>query len=332
MEPTVSVTSPAPRRPRLLMTGVPPADVRQRAQALFDLVVWEASEAIGDRLLDHVQGMDALVVMPGDPLDAATIARLPASVQVLGTYSVGTDHVDLQAASARGLRVFHTPDVLTEAVADLTLFLVVAAARDTTSAEQALRNGQWGRWAPTGMLGRSLQGLRLGVFGMGRIGQAVAARARPFGLAIHYHNRTPLPEHLALGATYHGTLDALCCHSDVLCVCAPSSPALKGAINAERLALLPPGALLVNVARGDLVDEEALFAHMATGRLSGVAMDVYRNEPRIDPRWLAMPRTTLLPHIGSATHEVRSAMGLLVLNGVASHFGLASGGCCANPT
>lgn len=327
----MSTQTPSAPRPRLLITGMPPQDVIARASTLFDLSLWEEPAAIGGQLLSRVQGQDALIVMPGDRLDATTMAQLPASVQVLGTYSVGTDHVDLQAATQRGLRVFHTPDVLTEAVADLTLFLVIAAARDTSAAERTLREGRWGRWAPTSMLGRSLQGLRLGIFGMGRIGQAVAARARPFGLSIHYHNRSALPDGLALGATYHPTLDDLARHSDVLCVCAPSTPALRGAINAQRLALLPDGAMLVNVARGDLVDEEALFAHMATGRLSGVAMDVYRNEPRIDPRWLALERTTLLPHIGSATQEVRTAMGMLVLDGVASHFGLASGGRCANP-
>lgn len=313
------------------MTGIPPDDVKAYAQSFFDLSIWQEVAPIGAQLLDRVAGMDALVVMPGDKLDAATIAALPASVKVLGTYSVGTDHVDLKAASAKHLRVFHTPDVLTEAVADLALFLIIGAARDTTAAEKTLREGRWGRWAPTSMLGRSLQGLRLGIFGMGRIGQAIAARARPFGLSIHYHNRSELRPDQALGATYHATLEALMTHSDVLCICAPSAPELKGAINAQRLALLPQNAMLVNVARGDLVDEEALFSHVATGRLSGLAMDVYRNEPRIDPRWLDLPHTTLLPHIGSATHEVRSAMGMLVVDGVASHFGLGRGGHCANP-
>ena len=318
-------------RPRLLMTGIPPDDVKVYAQNFFELTIWQEPTPIGTQLLDRVANMDALVVMPGDRLDAATIAALPSSVKVLGTYSVGTDHLDLQAATAKNLRVFHTPDVLTEAVADLALFLIIAAARDTTSAEKTLRDGRWGRWAPTSMLGRSLQGLRLGIFGMGRIGQAIATRARPFGMSIHYHNRSMLAPDQAKGASYHATLDALMACSDVLCICAPSAPELKGVINTHRLALLPQNAILVNVARGDLVDEEALFAHMSSGHLSGIAMDVFRNEPNIDPRWLALPHTTLLPHIGSATHEVRSAMGTLVVDGVASHFGLGRGGHCANP-
>ncbi|MCM2297055.1 D-glycerate dehydrogenase [Rhodoferax sp.] len=327
----MNTTTPSIKRPRLLMTGIPPDDVKVYTQTFFDLTIWQEATPIGAQLLDRVAGMDALVVMPGDKLDVATIAALPASVKVLGTYSVGTDHVDLKAATAKNLHVFHTPDVLTEAVADLALFLIIAAARDTSSAEKTLRDERWGRWAPSSMLGRSLQGLHLGIFGMGRIGQAVAARARPFGMSIHYHNRSELAPDQAKGASYYATLDELMACSDVLCICAPSAPELKGAINAHRLALLPQNAMLVNVARGDLMDEEALFTHMSLGRLSGIAMDVYRNEPNIDPRWLALPRTTLLPHIGSATREVRSAMGMLVVDGVASHFGLGSGGHCANP-
>lgn len=329
---TSPFTSTLARRPRLLMTGVPPASVLARAESQFDLKLWREPGPIGAALQEQVQGCDALVVMPGDRLDAATMAALPASVQVLGTYSVGTDHIDLSAASGRGLSVFHTPDVLTEAVADLTLFLVIAAARGTSAAERTLREGRWGHWTPTSMLGRSLQGLRLGVFGMGRIGAAVAARAKPFGMLLHYHNRTRLTSEREFGACFHDSLDGLMAHSDVLCLCAPSAPELRGAINLERLQLLPPGALLVNVARGDLIDEEGLFAHAASGRLGGIATDVFRNEPRIDARWLTLPDATLLPHIGSATDEVRTAMGMLVLSGVASHFGMGTGGRCANPS
>jgi glyoxylate reductase len=252
-------------------------------------------------------------------------------VQVLGTYSVGLDHIAVASATARGLPVFHTPDVLTEAVAELALFLVIAAARGTTNAERTLRDGRWGPWAPTSMLGRSLQGQRLGIFGMGRIGSGVARRAQPFGMALHYHNRTRLAPQREFGATYHASLDDLMAHSDVLCVCAPSAPELRGCIDARRLAQLPRSALIVNVARGDLIDEAALFDAVAQGRLGGVATDVFRNEPTIDHRWLTLPNATLLPHIGSATDEVRTAMGMLVLDGILSHFGIGSGGCCANP-
>lgn len=318
-------------RPRLLMTGVPPAAVLARAESRFDLKVWRHDKPIGEALNAQLDGCDALVVMPGDRLNADAIAALPASVQVLGTYSVGTDHIDLHAATARRLPVFHTPDVLTDAVAELALFLIIAAARHTTGAERTLREGRWGPWSPTSMLGRSLKSLRLGIFGMGRIGAAVAERALPFGMTIHYHNRTRLKPAMERGAIFHATLDDLMAHSDVLCICAPSTPELKRSINSERLNRLPKGAMVVNVARGDLIDEDALFDCVARGHLGSIATDVYCNEPAIDARWLGLDRATLLPHIGSATEEVRQAMGMLVLDGVASHFGEPVRGCCINP-
>jgi glyoxylate reductase len=318
-------------RPRLLLTGVPPAAVLARAESQFDLKVWCQDKPIGAALNAQLNGCDALVVMPGDRLNAETIAALPASVQVLGTYSVGTDHIDLNAATARRLPVFHTPDVLTDAVADLAIFLIIAAARHTSGAERILRDGRWGPWSPTSMLGRSLKTLRLGIFGMGRIGAAVAERALPFGMNIHYHNRTRLKPALERDAIFHATLDELMTHSDVLCICAPSTAELKWSINSERLNLLPQGAMVVNVARGDLIDEDALFDCAARGHLGCIATDVYCNEPAIDARWLQLDRATLLPHIGSATEEVRRAMGMLVLDGVASHFGEPVHGCCINP-
>lgn len=328
--PMIQNSSPSPL-PRLLITGVPPEPVLARARGIFEVTVWDRPQPIGAEMPSAAAGHDALLVMPGDKLDALALGALPSSIAAVGTYSVGYDHIDLQAATARGLPVFHTPDVLTDAVADLAMFLVIAAARGTTAAERSLREGRWGPWAPTSMLGRSLQGMNLGVFGMGRIGQAVATRARPFGMRIHYHNRSRLDPEREAGASYHGSLDALLPVSDVLCICAPASPELTGIIDAGRLARLPRGALVVNVARGDLVDESALFGAMATGQVSTVATDVFRNEPRIDPRWLALRNATLLPHIGSATAEVRTAMGMLVIDGLAAHFGRGNGGRCLNP-
>lgn len=307
-------------RRKLLLTGVPPRSVIDRAEAAFDVTIWREPAPIGIRLAVMAEGHDAVIVMPGDKLDAAGIASLPASVRVLGTYSVGFDHIDLDAATARHLPVFNTPDVLTESVADLALFLILAAARDTTSAERTLREGRWGPWAPTSMLGRSLQGRRLGIFGMGRIGQAIAKRASVFGTHLHYHNRSRLPVERDGGGVFHGSLESLLTHSDVLCICAPSTAELRNSIDARRLSLLPKGAIVVNVARGDLVDEQALFAAVQEGRVGAIGFDVYRNEPNIDSRWLSLPHATLLPHIGSATHEVRTAMGMLVLDGIESHF------------
>ena len=307
-------------RRKLLITGLPPQVVISRASAAFDLSIWRETRPIGAELASQAEGHDAVIVMPGDKLDAATIASLPQCVQVLGTYSVGYDHIDLSAATARRLPVFNTPDVLTESVADLALFLILAAARNTTAAERTLRERRWGAWAPTAMLGRSLQGLRLGIFGMGRIGQAVAVRAQAFGMHLHYHNRSRLPVDRELGGVFHDSLKGMLSESDVLCICAPSTPELRDSINVPQLACLPHGAMVVNVARGDLVNEPALFAAVSEGRVSGIGFDVYRNEPHLDERWLGLPNATLLPHIGSATQEVRTAMGMLALHGVESHF------------
>lgn len=318
-------------RRKLLVTGIPVPAVIERAEAAFDLTIWRESTPIGTRLADLAQGHDAVIVMPGDKLDSQLIAQLPACVQVLATYSVGHDHIDLTAATARRLPVFNTPDVLTESVADLAMFLILAAARNTTAVERTLRNRRWGPWAPGQFLGRSLRGLRLGIFGMGRIGQAVAHRASSFGLRMHYHNRSRLPEDKAHGCEFHGSLESLLSHSDIFCICAPSTPELKNAINAHRLALLPAGAIVVNVARGDLVDEGALFAAVQDGRVGAVGIDVYRNEPNIDARWLGLSNATLLPHVGSATHEVRTAMGMLALEGIQSHFEGAPAANLLNP-
>ena len=324
-------SSSSRKRRRLLITGVPPQAVLERATVAFEVSVWRELAPIGRALIEAAAGQDAVIVMPGDRVDAALVNQLPASVQVLGTYSVGYDHINIAAATARGLPVFHTPDVLTDAVADLAMFLVISAARGTTRAECTLREGRWGPWAPTSMLGRSLQGLRLGVFGMGSIGTGVARRAKAFGMMLHYHNRSRLPVDREFGGLYHPSLDDLMAVSDVLCICAPSTPELKGSVDARRLNLLPFGALVVNVARGDLIDEEALFKAIAEGQIGGVASDVFRNEPKIDPRWLQLPNTTLLPHIGSATMEVRTAMGMLALDGVEAHFEGRVKRHCVNP-
>ncbi len=297
---------------RLLITRTLPEPVLQRARAAFEVTLWPHDEPIGAQLLPWAQDCDALLVMATDRLDAATLRGLPSSVRAIATYSVGHDHIDLGAASERGMPVFNTPDVLSDAVAETALLLILSAARDASTAEATLRSGGWGPWSPTRFLGQQLTGRRLGLYGMGRIGLGIAQRALGFGMQVHYHNRSPHPS--ATGFTYHATLESLMAHSDVFCVCAPSTPQTRAAINAERLALLPRAAVFVNIARGDLVDEDALISAIASGQIGGAGLDVYRNEPAIDPRFLQLPRTTLLPHIGSATHGARNGMGRLAVD------------------
>lgn len=298
-------------RPTVLVTRELPAPVLQQARAAFELKLWPHDEPIGAQLLPWAQGCEGLLVMATDRLDAVTLQQLPPSVRALSTYSVGHDHIDLDTATRRGIPVFNTPDVLSDAVAETALLLMLSAARDAATAEATLRGGGWGPWSPTRFLGQQLTGRRLGLYGMGRIGLGIARRAQGFGLQVHYHNRTVHP--CATGFTYHASLDALMAHSDVFCVCAPSTPQTRGAITAARLALLPRGAVFVNIARGDLVDEDALIDAIASGQVGGAGLDVYRNEPELDPRFLQLSRTTLLPHIGSATHEARNGMGRLAV-------------------
>jgi lactate dehydrogenase-like 2-hydroxyacid dehydrogenase len=298
-------------KPVLLVTRRLPGPVLDEAARQFDLRLWERDEPIGDAFEEWALGCDAVLVMATDRLDKGRLQSLATHARAVATYSVGYEHIDVDAATACGLPVFNTPDVLSDAVAEIAMFLILAAARDTSAAEATLRSGRWGPWSPTRFLGAQLTDRRLGVFGMGRIGRAVAQRAAGFGLRIHYHNRSEVTD--AGGAVYHATLGSLLQVSDVLCVCAPSTPQTCGVLDAKRLALLPEGAIFVNIARGDLVHEPALIEALASGRMRAAGLDVYRNEPAIDPRFLALPRATLLPHIGSATEEARIAMGLIAL-------------------
>ncbi len=265
-------------------------------------------------LLAAADGCGGMLITLTERLDAATIAALPASVRIVATMSVGFDHIDVAAAAARGLIVTNTPGVLTEATADLTLLLILGAARRATEAMTLIREERWGTWSPTGLLGVDLAGRRLGILGLGRIGAAVAKRARAFGLEIHYHNRRRAPPEQELGATYHDTFDGLLAVSDILALTAASTPETRNIIDHAALAKLPPGAILVNSARGDLVDDDALIEALRTGRLFAAGLDVFRGEPALDPRYRRLPNVFALPHIGSATVETRTAMGMCAID------------------
>ncbi|MSQ21363.1 MAG: D-glycerate dehydrogenase [Betaproteobacteria bacterium] len=307
-----------PSKPRLFITRRLPDAVQEHAAKTFEMTLWPEDRPIGDAFDQWSVGMDAILLMATDRMDAERLARLRTHVKALATYSVGNEHIDLQAATRLRLPVFFTPDVLSDAVADIAMMLIIAAARDTTRAEAILRNGEWGPWSPTAFLGRHPGGRRLGLYGMGRIGQAIAKRARGFDLAIHYHNRTRLSSAHEQGAQYHATLDDLMRVSDVFCVAAPATPTTRKSVNAARIALLPRGAIFTNIARGDLVDEDALIDAITSGHIGAAGLDVYAREPNLDPRFKSLPNTTLLPHIGSAAIETRVAMGLLAVDALAN--------------
>ena len=265
---------------------------------------------LSDQVLDHAalakaaEGSQILFCSLTEKIDAALIAHLAPSLKVIATLSVGVEHVDLAAAERFGVHVLNTPDVLSEATAEVAMMLILNACRRAYESDHLVRSGQWTGWSPTQMLG------------LGRIGQHVARRAAPFGLEIHYHNRRQLPPEAEAGAIYHASSDALLRHSDIFCIAAPSVPELKGFLDARRIALLPKDAVVVNVARGDMVDDEALIAALKTRKLFAAGLDVYRGEPRLDPRYRALPNAFLASHIGSATVETRDAMGFLLLDGL----------------
>lgn len=263
-------------------------------------------------LAAHAQDAAAIIVTPSESLDAAAIAALPPSIKIISTCSVGFEHIDLAAARARGFRVGHTPDVLTDATADIALLLILAATRRASEGERMVRAGAWTGLRPTFMLGRQITGKTLGIVGMGRIGGALANRAAACGMRVIYHNRArAAQEH---GATYVESLGELLEQSDVLSLHCPLTPQTKGLLNAARIARLPDGAVVVNTARGGLIDDDAFIGALQAGKLSAAGLDVYANEPKLDPRYRTLENVFLLPHLGSATVETRTAMGMLAID------------------
>jgi len=290
------------------------------------LAAYEASLNEGDRLqtpeeiLAGAAGADALLVTPTDKITAELIEALPASVKMIATFSVGYEHIHIEAAKKRGLPVSNTPDVLTDATADIALLLLLGAARRAHEGERAVREATWRSWSTGYMLGVQVTGKRLGVFGMGRIGQAVAKRARAFDMAIHYSDRHRLSPELERGATFHADPDDLLPHCDFLSIHAPGGPETRHWLNAARIARLPDNAVVVNTARGTLVDDAALIAALRSGKLFAAGLDVYEGEPHIDPAYRELHNVFLLPHLGSATIETRDAMGFRALDNLDAFF------------
>jgi len=273
-----------------------------------------------DELLAAAEGADAILTCATDAWPAAQIERLPASVRAIATFSVGYEHIDLDTARARGIVVTNTPDVLTEATADIAMLCLLGAARRAFEGEALVRTGQWSGWTPTQLLGIELHGATLGIVGLGRIGQAVARRARAFGMTIHYHGRSRQPPEIEQGAVYHPTLEALLPNCRFLSLHCPATPETERMIDARTLSLLPRGAVLVNTARGPLLDDDAVLAALDDGRLFAAGLDVFTGEPDLHPGYRMQRRCFLLPHLGSATLETRNAMGFRCLDNLDALF------------
>lgn len=308
-------------RPRVLVTRRLPADVEARLRTEFSPLLYEDGGPIGlDKIAAEAEKADALLITGSEKMTGDAFAALPKSIRIVATLSVGTDHIDLDAARKLGFVVTNTPDVLTDATADITLLVMLGAARRAYEGQKILREGRWTGWAPTQFLGTDLRGKRLGVLGMGRIGQAVAARARAFGMKIHYHNRRPVAEAEALAATYHDTVESLLRVSDVLSLNCPGTPETHHLINDRTIDMMPPNAILVNTARGSVVDDEALIRALKSGRLQSAGLDVFEGEPKVNPGYFDIDNCYILPHMGSATVETRNAMGFCCLDNIAAYF------------
>jgi len=304
-------------KPVLLITRRLPPAVEARARRDYEVRQNSDDRLLSaDEILRNAEGADAILCAPGDRLDADLIARLPQSVKVIATFSVGFDHIDIAAARARGIPVCHTPDVLSVATAELAMLLILAAARRAGEGERLVRSGQWTGWAPTQLLGTQVSGKRLGIFGMGRIGRELARIARGFQMEVHYRDVAPLPEALAQDAIYHASDESFLPLCQFLSLHAPGGEATRKWLNAERIARLPRGAVVVNAARGSLIDDAALIAALKTGQVAAAGLDVYEGEPNLNPGYRTLENVFLLPHLGSATVETRDAMGFLALDGI----------------
>lgn len=258
-----------------------------------------------------VQRADVLSPTITDIIDADLIAKAGPQLKMIANFGAGVDHIDIDAAVARGLIVTNTPGVLTEDTADLAMSLILAVSRRIVEGAQVMQEGRFEGWTPTWMTGRKLWGKRLGIVGMGRIGQALARRAKAFGMQVHYHNRKPVSSMIAeeLGATYWDDLDQMLARMDLISLNSPATKETHHLLSAERLALMRPDAILINTARGELIDEAALAEAVARRRIAGVGLDVFEHEPKVHPGLLGHPNVVLLPHLGSATIEARQDMG-----------------------
>lgn len=306
----------APDRLKVTVTRKLPGPVEQRLSALFDTVLNPDDEPFSNAaLIDAARKSDVLAPTIGDRLDAEFFEAAGDRLKLVANFGAGIDHIDVEAAAARAITVTNTPSVLAEDAADMAMALILAVPRRLVEGVRALEEGRFAGWSPTWMLGRRVRGKKLGIIGLGRVGQAVARRARAFGIDIHYHNRTPINPHVEaeLEATYWDSLDQMLANMDIISVNCPHTPATYHLLSRRRLELLPPHAYVVNISRGEIIDESALADMIAGGRLAGAGLDVFEKEPRPNDKLLAAPNVVLLPHMASATIESRIEMGERVI-------------------
>ncbi len=304
------------KRPMLIACSLPEEALAVLGEA-FDVTVTASPERPDpDQVIAESEGKETLLLSVTMRLTRDMVERMPASVRQIATYSVGLDHVDLTACRERGLAVFNTPDVLTDAVADAAVLLLLGAARRAREASALILEARWQGWQPTQLNGIELAGKTLGIFGMGRIGRAIARRASAFGATVHYSNRNRLPPDLEAGARFHADPNALLAASDALVLSCPATEETRGFLDTTRLGYLKRGAIVVNVSRGSVVIDDALVAALQSGRVRAAGLDVFDGEPSVHPGYMALPNVFMLPHIGSSTIEARVRMAAILRDGL----------------
>lgn len=306
----------SPKRPKVIVTRRLPDAVELRLKELFDAELNATDKPMGeDDLVAAVARADILVSTVTDQINGRILARAGEQLQMIAQFGAGTDNIDVQSATQRGITVTNTPGVLTDDTADVTMALILSVPRRLNEGSRLMADGKFDGWAPTWMMGRRLGGKRLGIIGMGRIGQAVARRARAFGLQVHYHNRKPVARHIEeeLEATYWDSLDQMVAHMDIISINCPHTPATFHLMNARRLGLMKPDAFIVNTARGEVIDEAALARILSENKIAGAGLDVFEREPAVNSDLIGLENVVLLPHMGSATLEGRIEMGEKVI-------------------
>jgi len=302
-------------------------ECEEKASKIFDAKLNVNDELYSQaKLIELSQGHDAILTSLTDKMDEDTINKLPESVKVISNFAVGFGNIDLEAAKKRNIVVTNTPEVLTDATAEIAMLLILGAARRAPEGIEYAKNSNW-KWSADFLIGKQLTGTRLGILGMGRIGRTVAKLSKPFGMKIHYHNRSKLKPELEDGATYHENIKSLFSVSDILAINCPATKETINIINKETLQYFPTGAIITNSARGDMIDDEAMLDALNRRKIYAVGLDVYKGEPNLNPGYSKHKNAFILPHLGSATKETRTAMGDLAINNIDEFFKL---GNCKN--
>jgi glyoxylate reductase len=312
---------------KILITRKLIKESEDKATKTFDPIFNTNDELYSQlKIIEMSQGCDGILSSLTDKLDKETIDKLPDTIKVISNFAVGFGNIDLNAAKKRGITVTNTPEVLSDATAEIGVLLILGACRRVAEGIESAREGGW-KWSADYLIGKQLTGTRLGILGMGRIGQKIAKIAKSLGMIIHYHNRSKLNEEKADGATYHDSVKSLFSVSDVLSICCPATKETENMINKETVEYFPKGAVITNVARGDIVDDEALIDALNRRKIYAVGLDVYKNEPNLNPGYLKISSAFILPHLGSATKDTRIAMANLAIDNIDEFF---KTGKCSN--